>query len=454
VSGSTQYDAVVLGSGPGGRGCATGLNDAGLRVVMVESELVGGECPFWACIPSKALLRPTEVISEAEHAAGVSRPDFRWSEISEYRDYMNSDLDDSAKFAKYSDEGIEIVRGRGRIAGPGVVEVEGRRLGAPRIIVATGSAAAVPDIPGLDQVAFWTNREGTSFKSVPASTVVMGGGPVGLELGQMLSRYGSRVTIVESADRLLSREDARVGERMAELFSAEEIDVRTGAGVERVEAGTSGADSGQGGIRVHLEGGDSIEAERLLVATGRRARVQDIGLETVGAEHDEKGIKVDARCRAAPGVWAVGDVTGVAPFTHVAAYQARVAVADIMGREARADYRAVPRVVFTDPELAAVGLTAAQARKDGIEVSEAVVELEEVDRTLTYGQDLEGALGLVADTSREVLVGAWAVGPLSSEWIHAVVLAVKAEVPLTVLRETIMQFPTFSEAIQMAAARL
>jgi pyruvate/2-oxoglutarate dehydrogenase complex dihydrolipoamide dehydrogenase (E3) component len=447
VSTGGGYDAVVLGAGPGGRGCATRLNDAGLRVAMLESELVGGECPFWACIPSKTLLRPAEVISEAEHAAGLSRPASRWSEISEYRDYMNSGLDDSAKFAKYSKQGIEIVRGRGRIVAPGTVEVGGRRLDTERIVIATGSAAAVPNIPGLDEVEFWTNREGTTFSEVPASTVVLGGGPVGLELGQMLSRYGSQVTIIEAAERLMAREDSRVGEWLGKLLPGEGIDVRLGARVEGVEGRS-------GGVRVHARGGGVVDAERLLVATGRQARVQEIGLETVGIEYDEAGIKIDARCRAAAGVWAIGDVTGVAPFTHVAAYQAKVAVADIQGRDVRADYRSVPRVVFTDPEVAGVGLTAEQAREDGIETKEAVVDLTEVDRTLTYGRDLEGALGLLADAQRDVLVGAWAVGPLASEWIHAAVIAIKAEVPLGVLRDTVIQFPTFSEAFQMAADRL
>lgn len=448
MSSPNVYDAVILGSGSAGRGCASRLNDAGLRVAMLEGELVGGECPFWACMPSKTLLRPAEVMSEAEHTAGLSRPASQWHEISRYRDYMNSDLDDSEKFARYAGQGIEIVRGWGRILDAGTVEVSGRRLATRRIVIATGSGAAIPDLPGLDQVEFWTNREGTTFKEVPASIMVLGGGPVGLELGQMLSRYGSQVTIIEAGDRLLAREDPRVGERLAKMLSAEGIEVRLGATVERVES------PAEGSVRVHVDNGPGVDAERLLVATGRRARVHAIGLENVGVDYDDHGIHVDSRCRAADGLWAIGDVTGVAPFTHVAAYQARVAVADILGHPVQADYRAVPRGVFTDPEVAGVGLTAAQAGEEGIQVREAVVDLSEVDRTPTYGQDLEGALGLVADARREVLVGAWAVGPLASEWIHAPVLAIKAEVPLGVLRETIMQFPTFSEAFQMAAARL
>ncbi|HZU61950.1 MAG TPA: NAD(P)/FAD-dependent oxidoreductase [Solirubrobacteraceae bacterium] len=445
------FDAVILGSGPAGRGCARGLSEAGLRVAMVESELVGGECPFWACIPSKTLLRPAEVVSEARHAAGLSRPSWRWEDIRAYRDYMNSDLDDGAKFDQYSKEGIEIVRGWGRIVDPRTVEVDGRRLATARIVIATGSVPALPDVPGLDQVDFWTNRQATALNEVPGSTVVLGGGPVGLELGQMLSRYGSQVTIVEAADRLLAREDPRVGQRLGRLLGAEGIQIRVGVGVARVERP---ADGSAPGVRVHLQDGGSLDAERLLVATGRRPRADDLGLENLSVAHGEGGIRVDSRCRVTPGVWAIGDVTGVAPFTHVAAYQARVAVRDILGQEVQADYRAVPRVVFTDPEVAGVGLTAAQAAEQGIRTSEAVLELSEVDRLLTYGRDLEGEVGVVADASRSVLVGAWAIGPLASEWIHAAVLAVKAEVPLAVLRDTMMQFPTFSEGLQMAAARL
>lgn len=447
MSTSRSFDAVVIGAGPGGRGCATRLNDAGMHVAMVENELVGGECPFWACIPSKALLRPPEVVSEATHAAGLSPPDAHWDEIREYRDYMNSSLDDSAKFDHYSKLGIEIIRGRGRIVAHGVVEAAERRLETQRIVVATGSAAAIPQLPGIDEVEFWTNREGTAFREVPASTIVLGGGPVGVELGQMLSRYGSEVTIVESADRLLARESPAVSERLERALKQDGIEIRTGLAAQRVE-------SLGGETRLHLADGSAIAAARLLLATGRRARVQDIGLDVVGAEHDGGGIRIDTRCRAAPGVWAVGDVTGVAQFTHLAAYQARIATADMTGREVRADYRAIPRVVFSDPEVAAVGMTSSQAADAEVETVDAVVEITDVDRTETYGRDLSGALGLLADARRRILVGAWAVGPLASEWIHTAVLAIKAEIPIAVLRDTIIQFPTFSETMLLAVDRL
>jgi pyruvate/2-oxoglutarate dehydrogenase complex dihydrolipoamide dehydrogenase (E3) component len=447
MTGAERYDVVVIGSGSGGRGASKRLAGGGMRVAMVERELVGGECPFWACIPSKALLRPVEVVSEARHAPGLSAPALSWPEVSRYRDYMNSGLDDSQKFAAYSDMGIEIIRGEGRLVSAGQVEVNGRRLTSERIIVATGSVAAIPDIDGLAGVEYWTNREGTSFQQVPRSTVVLGGGPVGIELGQLLCRYGSEVTIIEGGERLLAREHPSVGATLADLLGREGIDVRTGVEAKRVEAGS-------GLSRVVLGDGSVLEGERLLVATGRQPTVEGIGLEAVGVEFDQHGIKVDHRCRAAPGVWAVGDVTGVAPFTHVAGYQARLAVADIQGREVRADYRAIPRVVFSDPEVAAVGLTPEGANEAGLDTAEVVVGLDELDRTDTYGTDLEGCLGLLADRRRQVLVGAWAVGPLAGEWIHTLVMAVKAEVPLGVLRDMIIQFPSFSEAIQVAAERL
>ena len=447
MSSADRYDAVIIGSGPGGRGVARRLSAAKMRVAMVESELVGGECPFWACIPSKALLRPVEVRSEARHAAGLGSPALSWEQVRHYRDYMNSGLDDSQKFDAYTEQGIEIIRGAGRLLAPGRVEVDGRNLETDRIVVATGSAAAVPDIQGLAEVDFWTNREGTTFSEVPSSTVVLGGGPVGIELGQLLSRYGSDVTIVESAERLLAREHPKAGALLSQLLEEEGIAVRTGVTAERVTAGA-------GGPQVTLSDGSTVEGERLLVATGRRPRTEGIGLEAAGVAFDQRGIKVDHRCRAAPGIWAVGDVTGVAQFTHVAAYQARVVVADIRGQDVRADYRAVPRVVFSDPEVAAVGLNPEQASEAGIDTAEVGVGLDELDRTETYGRELKGEMGLLADRRRQVLVGAWAVGPLAGEWIHTAVLAIRAEVPLAVLRDTVIQFPTFSEAMQVAVEKL
>ena len=438
---------MVLGAGPGGRGAAGRLVKAGMSVAMVEQELVGGECPFWACIPSKALLRPVEAVSEVAHVAGLEAPSIRWQEVAEYRDYMNSGLEDDSHAKAFADMGIEIVRGHARIAGPGQVDVGGRTLRTQRIIIATGTTSAIPPIDGIDGIDYWTNREATAVKEIPASAIVLGGGPVGVELGQMLSRYGAEVTLVEGAERLLGREEPSVGDQLAELMGAEGIGLRLGKKAEAVEAT-------DGGVAVTLDDGERIEAERLVVAVGRKPRVEEIGLDQVGIEPGERGIEVDEHCRAADGVWAVGDVTGISPFTHVASYQAGIACDHILGNPRSADYRAVPRVVFCDPEVAAVGLTPAAAEEKGLRTTTGTVELSKTDRTETYGRDLEGHLGLLADVDRQVLIGAWAVGPLASEWIHSLVLAIKAEVPIAVLRDTIVQFPTFSELIPSAIAKL
>jgi pyruvate/2-oxoglutarate dehydrogenase complex dihydrolipoamide dehydrogenase (E3) component len=441
---SERYDVVVLGAGPGGRNTAGKLVGEGLSVAMCEGELVGGECPFWACIPTKGLLRPVEGREEARRIPGLDASDPRWAEVREYRDYLNSGLDDSSKVKSYSDMGVEVIKQYGRITGPGRVQAGERELEAGNIVIATGTRATVPPIDGLDEVDYWTNREASALTEVPQSTVVLGGGPVGLEFAQMLSRYGSKVTLVEGANRLLSREEAEVSEFIAEVLADEGIDVRVG---EQAESVAPGGD----GVELAL-GPDKVSAERLLLAVGRTPRVEGIGLDTVGIEPGEKGIQIDSYCQAAESVYAVGDVTGISPFTHVAAYQGWVAAECILGRGHQTDYTAVPRVVFSDPEIAAVGLSAEQARERGIDVATAEVDISKADRAVTFGKGLKGRAGVVADRRRGVLVGAWAVAPLASEWIHHAVLAVKAQVPLDTLRDTMMQFPTFSELL-LAAVR-
>ncbi len=441
---SERYDVVVLGAGPGGRNTAQKLVGEGLSVAMCEGELVGGECPFWACIPTKGLLRPVEAREEARRVPGLEVPDARWAEVREYRDYLNSGLDDSSKVKAYADMGIEVIKDHGRITGPGRVQAGERELEAGDIVIATGTSATIPPIEGLDQVDYWTNREASALDEVPESTVVLGGGPVGLEFAQMLSRFGSKVTLVEGADRLLSREEAEVSEFIAELLAEEGIDVRVGEQAESVAPGGDGVEL--------TVGSETISAERLLLAVGRTPRVEGLGLDTVGIEPGEKGIAIDSYCQAADNVYAVGDVTGISPFTHVAAYQGWVAAECILGRGHETDYKAIPRVVFSDPEIAAVGLSAEQAREQGIDVATAEVDISKADRAETFGKGLKGRAGVVADRERGVLVGAWAVAPLASEWIHHSVLAVKAQVPLDTLRDSMMQFPTFSELL-LAAVR-
>jgi len=411
-----------------------------MRVALIERELVGGECAYWACIPSKTLLRPAEVRAQAARAAGVDRPRRRWPELAGYRDFMIRNLEDSKEVEDYRGEGVEVFRGVGTITGPGAVQVAGQALACEHIVVATGSETATPAIDGLAQAGFWTNREATTLERLPDSVIILGGGPVGIELGQFFVRFGVGVTLVQAQDRLIPREEPAVGALIAETLRSEGVDLRLGTSAESV-ARVAGA------YRISLSDGQEISAAELLVATGRRPRVDGIGLETVGIEPGAHGIEVDERCRAGEGVWAVGDVTGVMPFTHVGMYQGRIAAADIAGEDVRASYGAIPRVVFSDPEIAAVGLTTEQAQAQGMELEGSRIELADaIARPWTYERDPRGELGLLADRRRQVLVGAWAVAPLASEWIHQAALAIKTEVPLAVLRDTVAQFPTFSEA--------
>lgn len=324
----------------------------------------------------------------------------------------------------------------------------GESLETDRIIVATGSDTRLPPIEGLEEAGYWTNREATTLSELPESVVILGGGPVGIELGQFLQHLGSEVTIVEASDRLIPREDPGVGELIERRLRADGIDVR-------LEAKATAVRGEDGRRTLTLDGGDEVSGEKLLVAIGRAPRVEGIRLETVGVESNGPGIQIDERCRAADGVWAIGDVTGVMPFTHVGKYQARICCADIAGEDVRADYRAIPRVVLSDPEIAAVGLTEQQARDQGIEVATARLDLtESIARPYTYETNPQGELGLIADRTRDVLIGAWAVAPLAGEWIHQAMLAIKAVIPLPVLRDTAAQFPTFSEAYREAVESL
>jgi dihydrolipoamide dehydrogenase len=443
-----RYGAVVVGAGPAGEVAASRLAGQGLRTALVERELIGGECAYWACIPSKTLVRPPEVRSESVRAAGTSPSELCFSELAEYRDFMIRHLDDSNQVKEYRDTGVDVYKGEGRFAGPGRLQVGDDVLETERIVLANGADPRIPSMDGAEEAGYWTNREATNLKEIPESIVILGGGPVGIELGQFLRRFGAQVTLVQRNARLLPREDARVSELIAGVLREEGIDVRLGA-----EATAVSHDDGQRSIR--LVDGDAVSGQELLVAVGRAPRVRDFGLETIGIEPDPTGIKVDARCRAADGVWAIGDVTGVMPFTHVGMYQARVASADIAGAPVQADYGSIPRVVFSDPEVAAVGLTAEQARQRGVDVTAARVQLPDViARPWTYERDPRGELEVVADRKRRVLIGAWTVAPLAGEWIHYAALAIKTQTPLDVLRDTVAQFPTFTEAYLKAIEML
>jgi dihydrolipoamide dehydrogenase len=356
---------------------------------------------------------------------------------------MVRDLDDTNELESYEEQGVRVFRGRGTITGPGRVQVGDTAIRGDRIVIATGSETLVPEIEGLEQAGYWTNRDVTSMREVPSSACVLGGGPVGIELGQLLRRFGARVDLVEQGERLLAREDPRVSELILDALKADGINVHLGGEVSSASAGSVSVD------------GREIECERIVVATSRKPRTAGLGLETVGIEPGAHGIEVDERCRAAEHIYAIGDVTGKMPFSHIAMYQGRIVVADILGKTARADYAAVPRTVFCDPETAAVGLTESQARDAGIDCATVTVKLrDKIARPWTYETDPRGELSVIADRRRKVLVGAWVVAPLAGEWIHYAALAIKAEIPIPVLTDTVAQFPTYTEVYEKALSAL
>ncbi|MBV9466980.1 MAG: NAD(P)/FAD-dependent oxidoreductase [Solirubrobacterales bacterium] len=445
---ANRFDVAILGAGPAGEHAANALAREGRKVALIEQELIGGECSNWACIPTKTLLRPTELRGESERAAGVHKAALDWPALARYRDYMTSAGDDSGRAEGYGELGVTVLRGQGRLAGRRRLEVAGDRLEAGSILIATGSEAVIPPLDGLADAGYWTNREATALEEIPRSAVVIGGGPVGIELAQFLRRFGSEVALLQGADRLAQREHPRVSELLAEHLRADGVDVRVGVQAKSVRR--------DGANRVvSLEGGGELHGERLIVAVGRRPRSSGIGLETIGLDAAPRAVPIDQHCRVADGVWAAGDCTGTMLFTHTAKYQARIAMSDMRGRPVPADYRAIPRVIFTDPEVAAVGLTELQAREAGHDVAVARIELPgSIARPYTYEQDPHGELSVIADRDRRVLLGAWAVAPLASEWIHQAGLAIRAEVKLEVLMDTVAQFPSFSEAYLSALQQL
>jgi len=432
---------VVFGGGSTGEAFCAALRrlDEEVQITLVERGLVGGECTYYACMPSKTLLRSPELVAAAKIAPGARLGPLDVAAVFEWRDKVVDGWNDAGQEQWLAERRIELVRGEARVAAPGRLEVGGDELLFDKLAVATGSSPAIPPIPGLTEVEYWTTQDATSAHAVPESLIVLGGGAAGCELAQLYARLGARVTIVQSGDRLLSRVDPEAGDLLAQAFREEGIEVELGPHVERVEPG----------IRASLTGGKTLEAETLLVATGRRPNAEGLGLEQLGVSIGRSGIEVDEHLQAADGVWAIGDVTGVALFTHVGKYQARVAAQNVAGGRAVADYRAIPAAVFTDPQIATVGQTSGDGLVSGSR------RIDRTSRTSTFERPKRpGFVKLVADPERRVLVGGGAVGPESGEWLQQITLAIRAEVPVDVLRDTIQPYPTFSEALYFAARDL
>jgi pyruvate/2-oxoglutarate dehydrogenase complex dihydrolipoamide dehydrogenase (E3) component len=443
-----EHDLIVIGMGVGGEEVAGRAAEAGLDVLAVERKLVGGECPYWGCIPSKIMVRAGNSVAEAARAiglAGAQEISPTWSPVAKRVREATADWNDEIAVERHQKKGETVVKGEAAIVGSDEVEIDGRRYRARKgMVIATGGAPAVPPIEGIGDVEYWTNREAIESPDAPRSMIVLGGGAIGLELGQAFHRFGTAVSIVEAAPHLLPLEEPENAAAVADALRAEGIEVREAVSAQRVK-------STGGGVAVDLANGEVLEAERLLVATGRRLNL-DLGLEHVGLDPKARSIEVDEHLRAGPGVWAVGDVTGKGAFTHMAVYQGRIAAADIIGTEHKpADYSAVPRVTFTDPEVASVGLSEAQAREQGFGIKVGISTTSSSARGWIHGPGAEhGVTKLVADARRGVLLGASTMGPAAGEVLGLLVLAVRQQIPVEALRELIYPYPTFVRGLEDA----
>lgn len=453
-----EFDVVCLGGGVAGEAIATGLQDSGLTLAIVERELVGGECPYWGCMPSKTLLRSGETLSEADRARVLAASHVEWAvdvpKVSQRVLWMARNLDDSRPAAALEETGAKLFRGEGRLTDPRTVEVAGQRLVARRaVVIANGSTAAIPPIPGLDMVEFWTNRQAAIPSELPASLAILGAGPIGIELGQAFARLGTKVTLIEAGPTFLGMEEPEAGAALRPHLEADGITLMVGDPCVAVERQSDSASVSASAVTVHLKSGARVLADRLLVAAGRRANVE--AWRAAGIAQTERGwLKVDpATLEAQAGVFGAGDVTGLGGFTHVAYYHGQIVARRLRGMDARADHTAVPRVTYTDPEVASVGLSEAAARAQGIDVVVAQADPSETARG--YIHDFHGgALKLVGDRSRGVLVGATLVTPRAGEIVGELVLAIKLGIPLQALADVMHPFPAFNRVLGASLAEL
>lgn len=439
-------DVIVIGMGPAGESVAGQLAEAGLQVVGIDRELVGGECPYWGCVPSKMMIRAAHLLAEARRIPGMAgkvevTPD--WGPVAErIRAEATDSWDDTVAVERFEGKGGHFVRGQGHIRAPGAVAVGDESFVASRgIVIATGTIAAVPPIPGLADTPFWTNRQAIETEVVPKSIIVLGGGAIGAELAQVYARFEARVEIVEAQERLVPLEEPEAGDVLAEVFAAEGIGVHSGVAAAAVA-------HANGEFAVELGDGTTLRAEQLLIATGRRTELGGLGVDAIGLDPNGRFVEVDERLRATDSVWAVGDVTGKGAFTHVGMYQADIIVADVLGADhAPASYSALPRVTFTDPEVGAAGMTEAQARDAGIDVRTATQIVPHTARGWLHKVGNEGFIKLVANAESGTLVGATATGPNGGEVLGLLALAVHAQVPIAQLRTMIWAYPTFHGGI-------
>ncbi|MDG4821889.1 NAD(P)/FAD-dependent oxidoreductase [Asanoa sp. WMMD1127] len=448
-----RVDVVVVGLGVGGEEVAGKLAEAGLSVVGIESNLVGGECPYWGCVPSKMMIRAANALAEARRipqlgGTATVHPD--WTPVAKrIREEATDDWDDTVAVDRFVGKGGRFVRGYGVLTGARTVTVGDEEYEATRaLVIATGTEPSAPPIEGLAGTPYWTNREAIEVEDLPVSLIVLGGGAIGIELAQVFARFGVRVTVVEAADRLVPIEEPEASALVQAALEADGVTVRTGVKAARV------LHSEADGFAVELaDGAGQVTGDRLLVATGRKARVADLGLEAAGLDAEARWLATDERMRAADGIWAVGDVTGNGAFTHMAMYEAGVAIRDILGQEGPpADYRAVPRVTFTDPELGSVGLTEAEARDRGLNVRVGQTDLTTSARGWIHKEGNAGLIKLIADG--DLLVGATSVGPMGGEVLSMLTLAVHARVPLSQLRSMVYAYPTFHRAVEDALRNL